>query len=71
MEGIAGFLENLINEGYEMATLNKIGEDLVVVGLLNATNIIKKIGVRCILDTYFEEIIFESNSGDIYELVAL
>ena len=71
MEGITDFLNLLEREGYEMVTLNKLGAELEVMDLIKAKNTVKKIGIKGILDTYFEEVIFESNTGEVYELIVL
>ena len=71
MVEVIDFLDHSKKKGYEMVTLNLMGEKLVVLDIPSAIEEIKKIDIKCILDTYFEEINFESNNGELYELVLM
>ena len=50
------FVFGIINDEQKLYSLEKIEK------------LIKEIGVKEVIDTYFEQIIFKANDGEIYEL---
>ena len=60
-------VEDFIKEGEDFV-FGIINYEQKVYSLEKIENLISKIGVKEVIDTYFEQIIFKSNNGEIYEL---
>lgn len=63
----ANLVEDFIKEGEDFV-FGIINYEQKVYSLEKIENLISKIGVKEVIDTYFEQIIFKSNNGEIYEL---
>lgn len=63
------FLKKLNNE--DMVSLGLLEEDMEIYTLKQAKREIKRIGVNEIVDTYWEQLIFESKDGGLYELALM
>ena len=68
MEIINTFLDSGINEGYYSVILRILEGETIAVGFNEVKRKIKEIGVKYIDSTYFEELIFGGNDGELYEL---
>ena len=60
-------VKDFIKEG-ENFVFGIINDEQKVYSLEKIEKLIKEIGVKEVIDTYFEQIIFKSNNGEIYEL---
>lgn len=60
-------VKDFIKEG-ENFVFGIINDEQKVYSLEKIEKLIKEIGVNEIIDTYFEQIIFKANDGEIYEL---
>ena len=60
-------VEDFIKEG-ENFVFGIINDEQKLYSLEKIEKLIKEIGVKEVIDTYFEQIIFKSNDGEIYEL---
>ena len=63
------FLKKLNNE--DMVSLGLLEEDMEIYTLKQVKREIKRIGVNEIVDTYWEQLIFESKDGGLYELALM
>lgn len=63
------FLKKLNNE--DMVSLGLLEEDMEIYTLKQAKREIKRIGVNEIVDTYWEQLIFESKDGGLYEIALM
>lgn len=60
-------VKDFIKEG-ENFVFGIINDEQKVYSLEKIEKLISEIGVKEVVDTYFEQIIFKSNNGEIYEL---
>ncbi|MBS5307714.1 hypothetical protein [Clostridium sp.] len=63
------FLKKLNNE--DMVSLGLLEEDMEIYTLKQVKREIKRIGVNEIVDTYWEQLIFESKDGGLYEIALM
>ena len=64
---IINFLKSMKDDEREVATLNILGEEMIILDFDDAIEKINDLGVDYIIDTYFEGIIFKSPANEIYE----
>ena len=60
-------VKDFIKEG-ENFVFGIINDEQKVYSLEKIEKLIKEIGIKEVIDTYFEQIIFKANDGEIYEL---
>ena len=69
MEDIKGFICSLVDRGINLVAID-IGEKNLMIETTSLMNEIKKIGFAEIADTYYEDMSFISNNGDLIEVHA-